>query len=167
MSTGWKIFIVVIILLGVAGAYLLYNKLKKSISFDFNLGGDVSGILDLLQGFRAQNKSGIYFDIPLTTIIKNNGAAKVLLQSIAGTVSYNGQSILQTKPNSTALAAVEIAKKSSQSVSDNVQLLVNDSTIKFFTELFKGNKPKVAYNFSSLVGGKLKTFSNSTTINKS
>lgn len=165
MSTGWKIFIVVVIVVGIAGV-LLYNKLKKSISFDFNLGGDVSGILGLLQGFRAQNKAGIYFDVPLTTIIKNNGAAKVLLQSIAGSVSYNGEPILQTKPSSTALAAVEIAKKSSQSVSDNVQLLVNDSTIKFFTELFKGNKPKVAYNFSSLVGGKFKTFSNSTTINK-
>ncbi len=166
MSTGWKIFIAVIIVLGAVGAYLLYNKLKKNVTFDFNVGGNVSDILSLLQNSRMNEKAGIYFDIPFSTIVKNNGNAKVLMQNLAGSVSYGGQQILQTKPNSAALASVEVPKKSQQTVSDNVQVLINEATIKFFTELLKGNKPKVNYNFSSLIGGKLRSFSNTTTINK-
>lgn len=166
MSTGWKIFIVAVIVIGIGAAAFFYNRSKKNITFDFNMGGNVSDILSLLQGSRMNEKAGIYFDIPVSTIVKNNGNAKVLMQNIAGSVSYGGQQILQTKPNSAALASVDVPKKSQQTVSDNVQLLINESTIKFFTELFKGNKPKVNYNFSSIIGGKQRTFSNSTTVNK-
>lgn len=163
----WVILLSVVVI--IAAGFFIYNKLKKNISFDFQLDENASNILGFLQSRTmpgAASRTGLYFDIPLTTVIKNKGAAKVVLENIAGSVSYNGEPILQTKANSPALANVEIAKKSSESITDNVQVLVNENTIKFFQELLKGNKPKVLYNFSTIIMGKPKTFTNSTTINQ-
>lgn len=166
------IYIILIVVAALAvGGVLLYKMLKKNISFDFNVAGNASDILGLLQSRygvaqRSGNKVGLYFDIPITTIVKNNGAAKVVLQNLAGSLSYNAEPIMQTKAASPALANIEVPKKSSKPVTDNVQLLVNESTIKFFKELIKGNKPKVIYNLSTVIAGKPKNFTNSTIINQ-
>lgn len=166
----WKILLIVVVVAGVA-AFLLYIKLRKSISFDFNVGNNVNDILGLLQSRyavaqRSENKAGLYFDIPITTIVKNNGAAKVVLENIAGSVSFNGEPILQTKANNPALANVEVGRKESKPITDNVQLLVNESTIQFFKDLVSGKKPNVIYAFSSVIGGKQKNFTNLTQVNK-
>jgi len=174
-----KGLIILIVAIAIAGAlYFLYTLLRKNISFDFNIAGDAGNILGLLTSRYAvaqrsnvsssgvENKAGLYFDIPITTIVKNAGAAKVVLQNIAGSVSYDGEPILQTKANSPALATVEVAKKDSKPITDNVQLLVNESTIKFFKELVQGKKPSVIYNFSTVIAGKPKNFTNSTQVNK-
>ena len=169
MTTGYKILIISVIVIAIGG-YLLYNKLKKNISFDFNVAGNAGDILGLLNNRYAQRgteKAGIYFDIPLTTIVKNDSAGKVVMENIMGSISYNGEPVMQTRANSAALQNVEVTGKSQKSITDNVQLLVNLSTIKFFQELVKGNKPKVLYNFSSVIFGKPKNFTNSTTVNKS
>lgn len=159
------------VLVIVAGIFIFRKFFASSIEFDFNLGGDAGSILGLLQSRQAAaersgERGGIYFDIPLTTIVKNKGAAKVVLENIAGSVSYDGQPIMQTRPGSSALSNVEVTAKGSSAITDNVQLLVNESTIKLFQELVKGNKPKVLYNFSTMIFGQPKNFSNSTTINK-
>ena len=164
-----KYILIVVAIIGLAlFLYWLFTR-KKSISFDFNMDGNVSDILGLLQNRYAQrgtDKAGLYFDIPLTTIVKNASAGKVVMENIMGSVSYNGEPVLQTKANSPALQNVEVAGKSAKSITDSVQVLVNLSTIKFFQELVKGNKPKVLYNFSSVIFGKPKNFTNQTTINK-
>lgn len=168
MKTIHYILIASAILL-IAGAFILYNKLKKNISFDFNVAGNAADILGLLESRYAQRgteKAGIYFDVPLTTIVKNNSASKIVLENIMGSISYDGEPILQTKANSAALQTVEVGKKSEKSITDNVQLLINKATINFFKELIKGNKPKVLYNFSSIIFGKPKNFTNQTTINQ-
>lgn len=169
MKAGWIIGISILVV--VAGIVVFRKFFARSIEFDFNLGGNAGDILGLLESRlaaaeRSGERGGIYFDIPITTLVKNNGAAKVVLQNIVGSVSYDGEPIMQTRPASSALANVDVAAKSSKSITDNVQLLVNGSTIKFFQELVAGKKPRVLYNFSTMIFGKPKNFSNSTEINK-
>jgi hypothetical protein len=163
------IIIGVVVAVMAAGMLLFRKFFARSISFDFNVPGNAGGILSLLQSryqaLGADQRGGIYFDVPLTTIIKNDGAAKVILQNIAGSISYDGETIMQTRANSPALANIEIARGEQQSVTDNVQLLVNEGTIKFFKELIDGKKPKVLYNFSTVIFGKPKSFSNQTNVN--
>lgn len=155
----------------VAGIFVFRKFFARSIEFDFNLGGNAGDILGLLESRlavaeRNGERGGIYFDIPLTTLVKNNGAAKVVMENIGGSVSYDGEPIMQTRPGSSALSNVEVTARGSKAITDNVQLLVNAATIKLFQELVKGNKPKVLYNFSTMIFGQPKNFSNSTTINK-
>lgn len=157
----WWIVLIAAIVVG----YFIYRRYQKSISFDFALNKNAASILSDIAG--AGSRIGLYLDVPLTTIIKNNNAATVVLQNIAGAISYNGEAIMQTKPNSAVLQSVSVAGKSNASITDNVQLIINPSTIKFFTELVKGNKPAIKYNFSTLVFGKPQTITNQTTINQS
>lgn len=161
----WLVLIVAVIL-----AFSIFLLLRKrNVSFDFNIGGDLGSILSGLQTRMAQGATGkgIYLDVPLTTVVKNNGSSAIVLKNIIGSLSYNGEQILQTKANSPALANVKVDAKSSTPVTDNIQVLINPATIKFFTELIKGNKPSVQYNFATTLFGVPYSFTNNSTINKS
>lgn len=167
---SWKtILIAVAILAGLGFLYMLSRK--KSISFDFNMGGNLENLLGLAEGRmaapNANERGGIYFDVPMTTFIKNNKAAATTLSNIAGSISYNGEPIIQTNAGSQALSNVTVAGKSSQPVSDHVQLLINPSTVKFLKELIQKKKPVVKYNFATTISGKPYSFTNTSTINKS
>lgn len=168
-----KYIIIVLVILGVGG-FLLYWFVfrKKDISLDFNLGGDLTNILSAVQSGLANPPQpnakglGIYLDVPLTTIVNNKSAAGIALQNMAGAISYNGDTVLQTNAGSAALQNVQVAAKTSKPVTDNVQVLINPSSVKFIGELIKGNKPSIKYNFGATVAGKPYSLTNTTTINK-
>lgn len=150
--------------------FVLWFTRRKNISFDFNMAGNFSSILSNLTGRYAKSGTekgiGVYFDVPLTTIIKNDNAAAIVLKNIIGFISYNGEAIMQTRAESTILQDVQVPGKTSKSVTDAVQVLINPSSIKFFTELVKGKKPQVLYNFNTTIFGKPQSFTNRTQINK-
>lgn len=149
-------------------AFLYIMNRRKSIDFDFNLGGNVQNLLGAVQGRYADPASrgaGFYLDVPLTTIIKNKGAASTTLENILGSISYNGEPIIQTNAGSQILQNVTVPGRSNTPVTDSVQLLINPSTIKFLSELVKGNKPAVKYNFATTILGKPYRFNNTSTIN--
>lgn len=162
-------FVLIILILIAVGIYLI-RRYRQDVDFNFSLGGNLEDLLGNAANKIDQNTTqgiGFYIDVPLTTVIKNKNAAAIVLNNLQGTIAYNGQSLIQTKPNSAVLSSIEVAGRSSTPVTDNVQLLVNDNTIKFFQELIKGNKPAIKYNLSTMVFGKLKQFTNTTNITKS
>lgn len=164
-----KYIFIALAVIAVIGFFWWLSR-RKNISFDFNMGGDLSNILSSVQGRYAQRSTdkgiGVYVDVPLTTIITNKGAGKTILESIMGSISYNGEAILQTKANSPTLQRVEVEGKSIKQITDTVQVLVNPASIKFLTQLVQGKKPLVKYNFSTVIFGKPQAFTNQTEINK-
>lgn len=166
---NWKYIAIAIAIVAAIVVGLLLIK-RKSISFDFDLGGNITDLLGLIQGRMANpgnEKLGLLLDIPLTTNIKNGRKKSMVLDSIVGSISYNGMPVLQTNPASTALRNVTVPGKSITPVTDNVQLLINESTIKLLTELIKGKKVDVQTNFSTIIGGKPYSINKTSTINKS
>lgn len=166
---NWKYIAIAIAVIAAIVVGILLIK-RKSISFDFDLGGNVSDLLGLIQGRMANpgnEKLGLTLDIPLTTNIKNGRKKSMVLDSIVGSISYNGMPVLQTNPASTALKNVNVPGKSITPVTDNVQLLINESTIKLLTELIKGKKVDVQTNFSTIIAGKPYSINKTSTINKS
>lgn len=166
---GWYILAVVVIIAG--GLYALWYYRNKNVSLDFTMGGDALSLLNDVQGRysnpEGQRGIGVYLDVPLTTIINNKSAAATTLKNLAGSLLYNNEPILQTKADSPALANMKIPGKSSMPVTDDVQILINAQTIKFLTELIKGNKPIIKYNFKATLFGVPYALTNQTTINKS
>lgn len=166
---NWKyITIAIAVVAAIVVAILLVKR--KSISFDFNIGGNISNLLGLLQGRMANpgnEKLGLTVDVPLTTNIKNGRKKPAILDSIAGSISYDGIPVIQTNPASTALRNINIPGNSSTPVTDNVQLLINESTIKLLTELVKAKSVDVQTNFSTIVAGKPYSINKTSTINKS
>lgn len=164
------IWIVVVVIIIAVVLFILWYTRKKDISFDFTMQADANSILSNLQNRYAQRTNergiGLYLDVPLTTIISNKSTSAIILKNIIGSLSYNNEAILQTKADSAALQNVPVGAKSSVPVTDNVQVLINPSSIKFFSELVKGNKPNIKYNFKTTVFGKPYSFSNSTMVNK-
>lgn len=166
---NWKYIAIAIAVIAAIVVGILLIK-RKSISFDFDLGGNVSDLLGLIQGRMANpanEKLGLTIDVPLTTNIKNGRKKSVILDSLAGSISYNGVPVMQTNPASTALKNITVPGKESKPITDNVQLLINESTIKFLTELVKGKKVDVQTNFSTVIGGKPYSINKTSTINKS
>lgn len=164
---NWKYIALAGLALGII-IFAIFMYRRRSISFDFDLGGNLQNLLGILQNRYADPNArgaGLYVDVPLTTIIKNKGAATVL-QNILGSISYNDQAILQTKADSTALQNVNVPAKTNHPVTDYVQLLINPSSIKFVKELVQGKKPVIKYNFATTIFGKPYQFSNTSTINK-
>lgn len=165
---NWKYIALAAIALGIIiFAIVMYRR--RSISFDFDLGGNFQNLLGILQNRYADPNTrgaGIYLDVPLTTIIKNKNAAATTLQNILGSISYDGEAIMQTNANSTVLDNVTVPGRSSTPVTDSVQLLINPSSIKFVSELVQGKKPLIKYNFASTIFGKPYQFTNTSTINK-
>lgn len=162
----YGILIILLLIAAVVAIYFLFFR-GKNISFDFAMGGNAATLLSNLQSRVAAGDAGrigAYMDVPLTTTVNNQKAGAIVMQNISGSISYENEPILQTKANSAALQNVRVEGKSSTPVTDSVQVLVNMSTIKFFSELVKGNKPKVLYNFSTIIFGKPENFTNQTTI---
>lgn len=158
------ILLLVVILTGTIIYFSFFRE--KNISLDFSINSDLSPILDSINTKMANKGVGLYLNVPLTTMVKNNSKAAVALQNLSGAISYDGNTIMQTNAGSAALQNINVAGKSKTPVTDTVQVLLNPSTIKFFSQLVKGNKPLIKYNFNALVGGKAYTLNNQTTINK-
>lgn len=150
-------------------AFIFFMSRRKNISFDFELGGNIADLLGQLQNRSAasgtQKGIGLYIDVPLTTTINNEKAAKTVLENLMGSLSYDGEQIIQTNAGSPNLARVEIPGKDSKTITENVQVLVNGASIKLVTELLKGNKPSIKYNFGASVFGKPYSFTNKSIIN--
>lgn len=150
-------------------AFIIIMWRRKSLSFDFELGGNLADLLSQAQGRYAaagtQKGIGVYVDVPLTTTINNEKAAKTVLENLMGSLSYNGEQVIQTNSGSANLARVEVPGNSSKTITESVQVLINPSSIKLLTELVKGNKPSVKYNFGATVFGKPYNFTNKSIIN--
>lgn len=165
---NWK-YILLALAVIAAGIGLYIWSRRKSLSFDFDLGGNLQNLLGAVQGQYADPNTrgvGIYVDVPLTTIIKNKSAGATVLQNILGSLSYDGRPIIQTKADSTVLQNVTVPARGSAPVTDTVQFLINPSSIKFVSELVKGNKPLVKYNFATTILGKPYQFTNNVPVNK-
>lgn len=166
---NWKyITIAIAVVAAIVVAILLVKR--KSISFDFDMGSNISSVLGLLQGRyanRQNEKIGAYIDIPITTKINNGRKAAAVLNNISGSISYAGNPIIQTNLASTSLQKVTVPGHSITPVSDNVQLLINESSIKFLTDLVQNKNPLIQYNFNANVAGKPYSFNKTTTIKKS
>lgn len=161
--------VTVVAILLLVWAYYYFSSPKNKITFGFNSNDDVKNLLPFLEG-RYTNASnerglGVYLDVPLTAIIKNKSAKDIVLNNIAGSLSYEGQSILQTKANSANLQSVNVNAKTAKPVTDTFQVLVNGSTIKFVKDYLAGKKPKLNYNLTALVAGNLYNFKDSAVLN--
>lgn len=166
---NWKyIAIGIAVVAAIVVAILLVKR--KSISFDFDMGGNLSNLLGLINSSMTNpgnEKLGFTIDVPLTTNIKNGRKKPAVFDSIAGSISYGGIPVIQTNPASTALRNITVPGNSTTPVTDNVQLLVNESTIKLLSELIKGKKVDIQTNFSTIVSGKPYSVNKTSTINKS
>lgn len=155
----------------IVWAYFYFSKPENKIKFAFTSNDNLSNLLPVLQGryasagADAERGLGIYLDVPLTAIIKNKSAKEVVLNNIAGALSYEGENILQTSGNSKKLDEVRVSSKSQTPVTDTFQVLVNGKTIKYVKELLSGKKPKLGYNLNALVGGQVYNFRDSTVLN--
>lgn len=165
---NWKYIAFVIAIIAVIAVALLLVK-RKGISFDFDMGGNLSSIFDLINGRYANagnEKIGAYVTVPLTTKIKNDRRVATVLNNIAGSITYDGNPIIQTNAGSSALQNITVPGKTSVPVTDNVQLLINESSVKFLKELISGKNPTIKYNFSAMVKGKPYSFNKTTTLKK-
>ena len=168
LKTYW--FPVTIILVGIgAWAYSYFRKPASKLKFGFMSNNDLSGVLPMIQGRYAGGETekgiGVYLDVPLTALVKNKGAEEIVLNNLAGTLSFEGENILQTKGDSTKLKTVNVAGKSNTPVTDTFQVLVNGKTIKYIKEVIAGGKPKLGYNLSAMVAGDVYNFRDSTVLN--
>lgn len=157
-----------------AGIFLLVRKLmkrnKRDIKLDFSVGQGFTNLLSTIENRyanRQTGKAGIYLDVPVTLKANNNTARPINLNSLMGNLSYDGETILQTKSDSTVLNNIQANPKStSQPVTDAFQFLINMSTIKFLKEFVAGNKPRIKYDFKAKIQGKEYQFKDSTIINQ-
>lgn len=166
---GW---IPVLILLAGAGtwAYFYFRNPKNLIKFGFRSQNDLGNLLSTIEN-RYANRStekgiGIYLDVPLTTIIKNKSAREITLNNIAGTLSFEGENIFQTKGDSKVLENVKVEGKGETPVTDTFQILINGKTIKFIKELVKKNKPKIDYDLTAMAFGDAYHFGGSSVVNE-
>lgn len=166
----WWVLLIVAVLIIAAALY--FKNPKNKIDFSFMSDEDLSGLLPSIQG-RYSNASptekgiGIYLDVPLTTLVKNKSGKPVTLNNIAGSLSYEGESILQTKAGSDALKEVRVAGKTAQPVTDKFQVLINGKTIKYIKEYLLGKKPKLNYDLTAMILGNVYSFKDATVLNES
>lgn len=166
---NWKyITIVIAIVAAIVIAILLIRR--KGICFDFDLGGNFTNLLGLLQAKaqdpESQRGLGGYITVPLTTKIKNDRRADTVLNTIAGSIAYDGKPVIQTNPGSASLQSITVPGLSTTPVTDNVQLLINESSVKFIKDLVEGKNPLIQYNFGATVNGKPYSFNKTTTLKK-
>lgn len=167
-----KYWLIPVLLIAGAGtwAYFYFRNPKNRIKFGFNSNSDLRSLLPAIESRYASRSTdkgiGIYLDVPLTAIIKNNSAREVTLNNIAGMLSYEGESIIQTKGDSKVLDNVTVSGKTQKPVSDTFQILINGKTIKFIKEVLKGNKPKLNYNLTAMAFGDVYSFRDSAIINE-
>lgn len=168
---NWLIPVALIVVGLSLWAIIYFSKPENKIKFDFftDKTNDLSSLLNMLEGRYASRSTekglGIYLDVPLTAVIKNKSARDLVLNNLGGSLSFEGQNILQTKSDSTVLQNVNVAGKSSKPITDTFQVLVNGSTIKYIKEIVKGNKPKLNYNLTAMIAGTQYNFRDSTVMN--
>lgn len=166
MRKYWYIWVIAV--LGILGAaYAIFYR-RKPLEFDFNLGGDLNTLLGLVMrtAQRSDTRFGAYIDVPLKTNVANSNRKKTVLENIAGNISFNGENIIQTKPGSASLKQVDVEGKGTATISDVVQLMINDNTIKMIQDLIKGNKPTVSYTMSAIAMGKPVNYTGTTMLGK-
>lgn len=148
----------------------LMNR-KKDVKLDFSVGQGFANLLSTVENRYAsrgtEKGAGIYLDVPVTTKATNNTERPINLNNLRGNLSFEGETILQTKSDSTALNNIQAgAKSTSQPVTDMFQVLINKGTIKFLKEFITGKKPKMKYDFRAKIQGKDYQFTDSTIINQ-
>lgn len=154
-------------LLAVTGIYL-WKRYGKNVDFDFNF-GNIGGVLGALQnkveGNQQNQKAGLYLQLPITTIIKNNKSSELNLRDALVELSYEGQKIMRTSPDSNGINA-NVKAKSSQPVTENVDVLINGKTLSFLKALAMGEKPKLDYKIKTKIFGVTYSFDSSKIIDQ-
>lgn len=147
----WWFWLILILL--IIGGVLLYNYLKffKNLKFQFKLGGNLGNILSGLQSARG---FGFHVDAPIKTVIDNLNKVGIDLTDVFFKVSYDGEDVLRTKPESAVLSSVKIpANTTGFEINDVVEIIVNPSSIKLIGELIKNQKANVLITLRSKVFG--------------
>lgn len=153
----------------IAWAYFYFRNPKNKISFGLSTKSDLENLLpDLNARISNPNQKGFgfYLDVPMTLFVKNKSAREMTLNNIAGTVSYEGQTIFQTKSDSTVLQNVTAKGKTPTPVSDTFQVLINGKTVKFIKDYLEGKKPRINYNLNALIKGEQYHFEDSVVMNE-
>lgn len=160
---GW--IILAIILLVIAGIYA-WRRFISNINFDFNL-RNLTNMLGEIQGRyanpSAQRGMGLYLTVPVDTIIKNSNQGSFNMKDAKIDLSYMGDTILRTAPDSEGVTA-KVGGKDDKPVPTNMEVLINENTIKFVTALIRGQKPQVDYLIKTKLFGLPYSFSNSKVI---
>lgn len=161
-TLGWIILSVVVLVTAAAlGAWYYFGNIffkeeNFKIKFKPNAGNSLSDLLGMM--ISADNNSqqarsstgespegiGLYVDFPLKATIDNLNKVGINIQDLFLKVAYQGESFLETKPDSAALENVSIpANTKGIQLADTVKILVNTKTIQLVRELIRGNKPEV------------------------
>ena len=174
-KTYWYIWVPALILIvwGIIWAINHFSSPEEKVKFGFRSGSDdqLRMLLPMLESRYALRGSdpnakgiGLYLDVPLTAIVKNKDNKDISLQNIAGTLSYEGSDILQTRQGSNINANVKANKE--KPVTDTFQILINEKTIKYIKEYLKGTKPKLNYSMSAKLFDDIYTFKDSAILNE-
>ena len=163
----------ILLALGVLIGIVIYrwNRYGKNVDFDFdftNIGGIVG---QLEQAVQTENNSlqkgspnekgiGLYLQIPLTTIIKNNKSTNLNLRDALVELSYQGEKIMRTAPDSSGITA-KVPAGEEKSVTENVDVLINGKTLAFAKAFVKGEKPKLDYKIKTKLWGVTYSFQDS------
>lgn len=147
----WWFWLIVILLLIAGGIYLYISRLAKNLEFTFKPGGNLGNLLTLLEGSTTRTANGFqtqgfggYLDMPYKTIIDNANNVGINLKDVFAKVSYNGESVLETKPDSAVLENINIPANAKMfEVNDTIRVLLNGNTIQLIRELIKKSKPTV------------------------
>jgi len=157
LRRNWYLIFVPLAVIGIGWAFLKY--LEKNTTFDFSFDNKLSNLLGQIEGRYAQRTSeenergvGVYLNVPLTTLIKNDNALKLNMKDTIFNLSYEGEPIMRTAPDSNGVD-VAIAKKGTMPVTENVEILINGKTIQFIKKWLKKEHPKVEYNIKTKLFG--------------
>lgn len=162
-------FVVALVIIGGLLIWRWTRSPKSKISFGLGTKSDLESLLpDLNTRISNPNQKGFgfYLDVPMTLFVKNKSAREMTLNNIAGTVSYEGQNIFQTKSDSTVLQNVTAKGKTPTPVSDTFQVLVNSKTVKFIKDYLQKKMPRVNYDLTALIRGEIYHFKDSVVINE-
>lgn len=168
LRRNWYLIFVPVAIIGIGWAFLAY--LKKNTTFDFTFDNQLSNLLNQVEGRYAQRSTeanqkgvGLYLNVPLTTLIKNDNALNLNLKDTLFNLSYEGEPIMRTAPESRGVD-VAVGKKDSKSVTENVEILINSKTIQFIKKWLKKEQPKLAYNIKTRLFGVPYSFTGEKTI---
>lgn len=145
----WWFWLLLIISILVIIGYMYFIKFYKNLKFNFKLGGNLGNILSALENANTPNANtqrglGIYIDVPYKTIIDNANKVGINLKDVFAKVSYLGEDVLQTKPDSPVLRDVNIPANAKMfEINDTIQVLINPNTIKLIKALINKAKPQV------------------------
>lgn len=149
LKSWWFWLIIVLLILGVL-ATIYFIRFYKNLKFEFKPGGDLGKLLSVLENFqtsRSTDRVGIYLDIPYKAIIDNANNVGINLKDLFANISYNGETVLRTKAESSVLNDISIpANVTGFEINDNIEVLINENSIKLIRELMRKSKPEVSIN---------------------